>query len=177
MVGRDVIANLENEFAGKVCRGGFADGDRFDVGTAFYGDFFCFFCVCGNFNQIIVDNEVSRTLNGGCFAECCGVCENARDGGSGSRFGRNEINLRVCSTASRKEVTVEGTEADTCGFRREAHANARTASAFQNSCTCFDQIGKSAALCEHGVNLLGAGRDGKADVWMNGFSLEHSGNG
>ena len=46
------------------------------------------------------------------------------------------------------------------------------ARAFQNAGARSDQVGQSAVLCEHIVNLLGTRGDRKADIRMDGFALQ-----
>ena len=68
-------------------------------------------------DKIIVDEEFSRHFDFRSLSESGRIYENSRYGRRCGSFGRNEINLCVRSTASRKEITVEGSEAHALGLR------------------------------------------------------------
>ena len=82
-----------------------------------------------------------------------------------------KINLCILCTASALKVSVECTQGNSCGIRREAHTYTRTAGRFQNSCACRNNVSQSTALCKHIQNLLRTGRNGQANLGAYSFAL------
>ena len=107
------------------------------------------------------------------FPERARVRHRAGKRGCGSGFGRDEIDPRVRCPTARLEVAVEGAQGNAAGLRGEAHSDAGAAGAFKDARAGVDEIGECAAFREHRIHLFRAGRDGKAYVRMDGFSLEN----
>lgn len=101
--------------------------------------------------------------------------EDAIDGRERGGFRAYEVNVCTLGTAATEEVTVEGTEADAVGVRCLTHADARTATAFQNAGAGFEEDGEGAIGCHLLQDGAGPWGDNEAHVFSNLLTLEDRG--
>ena len=174
MIGRDIVADLENDLCLYALGQCVAVGYGLYVRAVNYLKIFCFLGRSGLVDEIVVYFKMIGHGDVRSLAEGSRVCQHARESGGRSDLGADEIDAGVRSAGASLKVAVEGAQGDGAGVRRLTHAYARTARALKQSCARAENVGECAVLGEHSENLHGAGGDSEADARSDALALENS---
>ena len=105
-----------------------------------------------------------------------GIGNDSGDSGDRGGFGRYEIDFRVGRSRASLEVAIEGSERDAGGVRREAHADAGTARAFENAESRADEFAEHSGLFGLHQRLAASGGNSRFDALGDMLALDDCGN-
>ena len=176
MIRCDVVPDLEHERRRECfCRGD-ADRDRADVRTPQNLHRCRRLGRRREVDEVIVQVKGRGERDFRCPAAGHRVCEDAPDGADRRHLRRDKIDSGILRPAARLKIAVEGPQGDAPRVWGEAHADARPAGTFEDARPRCDEIGECSGLCQHGIDLPGAGRDGERHIRCHGPAAQDGGN-
>jgi hypothetical protein len=175
VIGGDVVADLKHCLRFNGIRQSLRHREFLDVRPAQNFDRLRLLRRGRQLDHIVVDEEFRRKRHLRRVAQRARVGQHTCQRTCGGNLRADEIDARVRRAGTALKVAVEGAQGNAFGIGGLPHPDAGAAGRFENAGARGDHISQRAVLREHIEHLLGAGRDGKAHIWVHGFALEDRG--